>query len=339
VGVPAATPVQEPGYLGILADESGDRRGVQLIEVFEGGPAEAAGLRVGDIVQSIDGGAVGTLDELGASLTRRAAGEKLAIVVIRGVDALRIDVVLGQRPPPEQRRYPNFGRITGEGGEPLVVEPPVGVPPAVGGAAPSELPQSVPGAPVGPRPGLLGVRVVRVTPELQLAMNLPEPRGALVVEVHPDSPARKAGVPVDAVIVAANGRRVNDPDDLAQIVEGIGPGGSLRLSYYRYGQSFERVVELLGPAAEDASRPVSPAATPPSATPPAGVGTTPPAPSVPTPPEALPPAGPALGAPPSAAPSALPAPKSVTDENERLKARIAELEAQLKAAQDAAKKK
>jgi|GEM_PF-2071826 len=339
VGAPkGADPAgEEPGYLGIYANESGDGRGVRLTDVMPGGPADTAGMRVGDVLTSIDGGGVNSLDQLADSLARRAVGEQLAMVVIRGVDALRFDVVLGKRPPPGERRYPAFGRITDQGGEPIVVEPPTNAlpaaPPAPGavvgptdtlpppqGPVLSTVPQPGPGE-LGPRQrtGSLGVRVVRVTPELQLAMNLPEARGALIVEVRPDSPARKAGLPVDAVIVAANGRRVEGPDELAAIVSEIAEGGSLRVTYYRYGQSFERVVALSAPAGAALTAP--PVDAPPAIS------------EIQSPPSVVtaPPAGPSPAAAPPAAVPAAPAPRSVTDENERLKARIAELEAQLKA--------
>jgi membrane-associated protease RseP (regulator of RpoE activity) len=356
VGVPGGGGVEalpeEPGYLGILADETTDRRGVRLLDVVTGGPAEGAGMRVGDVLTSIDGAAINSLDELGNTLTQRVAGEKLAIVAIRGREAMRFDIVLGVRPPPEQRRYPNFGRVTGDGvsgGEPIVVEPPTNsLPPSPGTIVdPSQLgsltvppASTVPGPAAStvlrPRTGPLGVRVVRVTPELQLAMNLPEPRGALIVEVRPDSPARRAGLPVDAVIVAANGRRVEDPDELADIVGAIGEGGSLRVTYYRYGQSFERVVELETPPAsvvpaEPSDEAILPAPGGPTLGPPRlGPPTLGPAPSSPAANSA------STSSPSASSPNTAPAPRSVAEENERLRARVAELEALLKASQSKA---
>ena len=107
---PAAA--QEPGYLGILANESAPLgRGVTLVDVLPGGPAAVAGLQVGDLVTSIDGRGVQSLDDMASLLATRAVGERLAFVAIRGVDALRIDVTLTKRPPPDARRFPTFGRV------------------------------------------------------------------------------------------------------------------------------------------------------------------------------------------------------------------------------------
>ncbi len=310
---------EEPGYLGIIADDQGTQgRGVQLVDVLAGGPAALGGLKVGDLITSIDGVALKSLDDLAAVMRDRVVGEEVTFVVIRDGEAARLDVVLVKRPPPEERRFSNFGRI---GANPGNVQDPAGVPvgpgdpnapasritpgptvaPPVGSgsavrsidelpppSAISVVPQTerpsvapptaarVIGVPPsadppatiasvettesGPtivhpnspeatasRTGLLGIRTARVTPELQLSMNLPEPRGALVIEVRPDSPARAAGIPVDAVIVAVDAKRVNDPNDLLDAIRERGAGAEVRLSYYRYGQLYERRVTLVAP--------------------------------------------------------------------------------------------
>ncbi len=270
---PAAA--QEPGYLGILANESAPLgRGVTLVDVLPGGPAAVAGLQVGDLVTSIDGRGVHSLDDMAALLASRAVGERLAFVAIRGVDALRIDVTLTKRPPPDARRFPTFGRLGDAAGAetPVEIASPVPQPtPTIVAPAPMpELPAPLP-APTSPSPsgaqepaatdlprtGLLGIRAVEVTPELALAMNLPEPKGAMIVEVRPQSPAALAGVPVGAVITSAMGRPVTTPAELAAAVRGLGDGAELKLSYTRFGQSTEKSIRLAAPAATPATSPIA----------------------------------------------------------------------------------
>jgi len=317
----SAAPAEEPGYLGIIADDRDTQgRGIRLIDVLASGPSARAGLQVGDIITSIDGVQVKSLDDMAKVMVGRVVNEEVSFVATRGIEAVRVDVVLTKRPPPEERRFGNFGRI----GDPnvTVVAPnapaapsivtapgvpsvdslplpeaiasipktpsqtPATIAPAMPrGAKPVEpalpaapsarvapsVPETVdPDAPLTPiapgdevspaaghlRTGLLGVRTTRITPEVQLAYNLPAPRGALVVEVRPDSPAKLAGIPVDAVIVAAGGRRVDIPDDLAAAVAERGPGAELRLSYYRYGQLFEKTVTLVAPLPVAVARPM-----------------------------------------------------------------------------------
>lgn len=310
---PAATAdaEQEPGYLGILADESSPAgRGTRLVDVLPGGPAAAAGLQTGDLITSIDGHAVQSLDDMAGILRGRVVGEKVAFVAIRGVEAFRVDVVLTRRPPPEERRFPNFGKLGTDGASTVPAAPTPEPPMPSAASLPSELPtppapgpnlpgQSAPADPAAAsRTGLLGIRVVDVTPELQLAMNLTEPKGALVVEVRPNSPAAVAGIPVGAVITSAMGKVINTPADLAAAVKSIGEGGELKLSYSRYGQSAEKTVKLAAPAAST----------------------------------------PATVAPDASAVTLPAAPKSVAEENAQLKARVAELEARLQALEAAIKK-
>jgi membrane-associated protease RseP (regulator of RpoE activity) len=302
-------PGAEPGYLGIIAvDHDTQGRGVRLVDVLAGGPAALGGLKIGDLITSIDGTAIADRGAMAEVMKDRVAGEQVTFVVLRDGEVARLDVMLSKRPPPEERRFANFGTIgvdtTAIGGAPLpgsstntptVPQPPqpqmpslpapqvasvspgpVKVPenslptPKVPATQPpaSELPAPVvvpqpnidvgplaPSGPVSPngpvataaRTGLLGIRTARVTPELQLALNLPEPRGALVVEVRPGSPANVVGIPVEAVIVAVDAKRVNSPDDLLAAVREQGPGAEVRLSYYRYGQLYERRVKLEAP--------------------------------------------------------------------------------------------
>lgn len=318
----AAATENEPGYLGILANESSPPgRGVRLVDVLPDGPAAAAGLQVGDLMTSIDGRGVRTLDDLAQLLASRVVGERPTFVVIRGLDALRIDVALTKRPPPEARRFPNFGRIGAPAApESAAVESPVELepPPAqpqptiVAPAPPVQLPNPsastaapngpslgvAPPANSAPRTGLLGIRAVEVTPELALAMNLPKPTGAMIVEVRPQSPAALAGVPVGAVITSAMGRAVSGPADLADVVRSLGEGAEVKLSYTRFGQSTEKTIKLAAP----------PAAVPQ--------------------PSAAAPTEPVLPV----------APKSVAEENALLRRKLEQLEARLKELEGAAAK-
>ncbi len=66
--------------------------------------------------------------------------------------------------------------------------------------------------------GWLGVMIQDVTRELAETFAMRHPRGALVAQVMPDSPAEKAGVQLGDVIVAFNGQRVNASSSLPPLV-------------------------------------------------------------------------------------------------------------------------
>jgi len=71
-----------------------------------------------------------------------------------------------------------------------------------------------------------------------------------VVAVAEDSPAEIAGLRVESVIVAVNGKAVETPRDLVRLVDRAGPGAQVKLAYYRHGKLFERKVTL-GPGDEE----------------------------------------------------------------------------------------
>jgi serine protease Do len=83
-------------YIGIRGRATG--LGVELTDLHAGGPAERAGLRVGDVVEEIDGTPVHTLGGLLAEVERRAVGDSVDLRVLR--DGTTIDVVvrLEERP-------------------------------------------------------------------------------------------------------------------------------------------------------------------------------------------------------------------------------------------------
>ena len=97
------------------------------------------------------------------------------------------------------------------------------------------------------RRAYLGVSTARVTGEVAEALDLPVRDGALVQEVIPDGPADKAGlrggrrataVGVRAggdLIVEVDGRRIQDPEDVAEAVERRKPGDRVTVEFLRGG--------------------------------------------------------------------------------------------------------
>jgi S1-C subfamily serine protease len=93
-------------------------------------------------------------------------------------------------------------------------------------------------------------------PGLQQALNLP--KGVIVVQVNPSSPAAKAGllafrrgnrgeVVGGDVITAINDEAVNDFDDMLSVLERRSPGDSVTLTVWRSGQLRKQSVVLAAP--------------------------------------------------------------------------------------------
>ncbi len=72
-------------------------RGVRLQAVRPGSPAEAAGLRPGDVIVEFAGAPIANLEEFAALLFGARAGERVEIVVERDGQRLPTSAVLGQR--------------------------------------------------------------------------------------------------------------------------------------------------------------------------------------------------------------------------------------------------
>jgi serine protease Do len=81
--------------------------------------------------------------------------------------------------------------------------------------------------------GYLGVAVMPVTPDVRRTANLPGPRGALVAEVVPGSPAAAASLKPGDVIVRYEGDELQDPRDLTRRVAATPPGTSVKLEVAR----------------------------------------------------------------------------------------------------------
>ena len=84
--------------------------------------------------------------------------------------------------------------------------------------------------------GWLGVRIQPVTEDLAAGFGLPEPGGALVVEVTPGSPSDRAGVRQGDVILTFNGRPVSTPRELSRVVADTNQGDRVTIEIWRGGE-------------------------------------------------------------------------------------------------------
>ena len=253
----------EPGYLGMVADDREENgKGVRLVEVDNDSPAAHAGLQGGDLVTAINGRPVHSLDEFAAVLKPLNAGAKVTFDIDRQNAAQHVEVTLGRRPAPDQRRFKDFGRLPD-------------APPEENGAAPSNpslLP--TPSNPAeagdavnsGPR---LGLRTVPVTEATRLRLGLSSTAGALVVARTMGSPAERAKVPLDSVITSFNGMAVQSPSNLAALVARAPEVGQVDLAYVYNGRGFRtNIVVGQATSATPSRSPMTSAA--PRSTPPQG---------------------------------------------------------------------
>jgi len=83
--------------------------------------------------------------------------------------------------------------------------------------------------------GWLGVQIQGVDEDLAKSLKLDEPRGAIVADVTPDSPAKRAGLEPGDVIVKVDGQEVKEAGDLSKHVATKAPGSTVSLEVLRDG--------------------------------------------------------------------------------------------------------
>lgn len=235
---PETTTVQRP-YLGAMLDtvegdvQAGQPRGVLVTKVNPGGPAEQAGLKEGDRIVSFNDKSFTTIADVGRWLETMKPGDRVIIKAIRNNDrTVGMTLSLGSRDVevPVRPSRPDPPRPY----DPLDVE--------------ENMPQPdrpLPPPRVDDSPRILGVRVVPLTDQIRAQTGVSVRRGAYVESVSRGSVADQGNLPVGAVIVAYDGRRVDDAVGLIQMVRSSPVDRMIPVNYY-YGNRMESTQLFFG---------------------------------------------------------------------------------------------
>jgi putative serine protease PepD len=79
-----------------VVDQSGQPQGVGVVDVVPGGPAEAAGIRPGDVIVAVGGKKTSTPEALGAVLADLEPDQRVPVTVQRGGAEREVEVTLGE---------------------------------------------------------------------------------------------------------------------------------------------------------------------------------------------------------------------------------------------------
>jgi len=93
--------------------------------------------------------------------------------------------------------------------------------------------------------GRLGIGIQSLTKELAQSFKLDQPVGAVVTNIEKGSPADKAGLKLGDVILAYNGKKIEDPNELPRLVAATKPGDKATLEVWRNGKA-ERLAVNVG---------------------------------------------------------------------------------------------
>ena len=105
--------------------------------------------------------------------------------------------------------------------------------------------------------GWLGVLIQDVTSELAESFGMDKPRGALVSKVLDNSPAGQGGIETGDIIVAFNGRRVEQSSDLPPMVGSTRVGDKIPVEVMRGGKLRKLTLEIGALPDSEESSPVS----------------------------------------------------------------------------------
>jgi serine protease Do len=171
------------------------RTGALIAQLTPGGPGAVAGLRVGDLVLSLNGQKVSSSSELTRLVTQVPVGATFHLGVRRQGRDVDISVRAGVRPTEDQLAA------------------------AAQDGADANEDTKRPGVPA-PKPGVIGITAAALSPTLrdQRGLGL-EVRGLLIEAVQPNSDAARKGLRAGDVIVQANQQPLSTPADFASQVE------------------------------------------------------------------------------------------------------------------------
>ncbi len=176
-----------------------DRKGVLVADVFEGDPAEKAGIRAKDIILEVNGEKIETSRQLTAMIAGLKVGSSTRVKVFRNGETKTFEVVLAKR---------SDERLSDRGTPPKREEEE------------------------------LGIRVTDLTSEMAERFNLGEAAGVVVVEVESDSKGSEAGVRVGDIIKEINHEVIETVKDYKASVQKIKTGESVNFFIWRRGAGF-----------------------------------------------------------------------------------------------------
>ena len=186
-------------------------KGVLINDIVDDSPADEAGLRRGDVILTWGGDKVLDTDMLVDLVADSEVGDKAELLVLRDGDEQDIALVIGEED------WPLYGRNF------------------------SEKYLHVFGDDFH---GGIGVSLQSLSGDLGEYFGVEDGDGALITEVHEDTPAEEAGLQAGDVIVAVDGHRVESPADVSELIRDHDEGDKVELSIIRERNEQQFSVEV-----------------------------------------------------------------------------------------------
>lgn len=198
--------------------------GARVAEVVPDSAAARAGLKVGDVITAVNDRKLGG-DTLASVIGAMKPGDTATLSVNRDGTTLSIEAVLGENP--DRQGQPFLG--VSYAMQSVRIETPE-LPSQPGGQAPALPPQIEDWLKNLPMPGRGGMTA---------------DRAVVIANVAQGSPAEKAGLKTDDVIVDVGGRAMRTPQDVVTAVQAARIGEAIELTIRRQGETETRTIEAV----------------------------------------------------------------------------------------------
>ena len=169
-------------FLGVALDGNPDNanaEGIVVRSVAPNSPAAKAGIMKGDIIEKVGDRDAKDFESLMAVLTKHRPGDQLTFHLLREGQQKTVSVTLGERPA-ELSRDGDSGQARAS--------------------------------------SYIGVLTMPLNAQIKEKLGITSEKGALVTEVMPDTPAAKAGLKRDDLIISFAGKSISSPQALRAAV-------------------------------------------------------------------------------------------------------------------------
>jgi serine protease Do len=216
--------------------------GALVTTVTDNGPAQAAGIKKGDIVTRIGTTPIKSQLDLRNAMLVYVPGTTVPVELVRDGKTMTVNVKLVEYKRPVEAESPMVRDGNGRFRLPKELDPFIKDFPDLKAPDLDDPSDDVP--PLREGKARLGIMVGDLTDQTRADGHVPSSvKGALVGSVLPGSVADKAGVKGGDVILSFDGKPVHSAKDLTDMIEGVKRGSTHTLKYGRYTKSGERTEE------------------------------------------------------------------------------------------------
>jgi serine protease Do len=206
------------GYLGLMPQDIDDSlakalklrdtKGALIGQVTPGGPADKAGIKVGDVVVDFNGNKVDDSNAFRNAVAQTPPGTEAKIGLLRNGQKLEVTARLAERPKEASEK-----------------------------PAPSEAPEARPSR-------KLGLSVQTLTPDIAQQLGLDNDKGVVVADVTPGSPGDDAGLQRGDLIKEVNRVPVRTAQEFERAIQSLKKGDSAALLVRRGEASFFLAIKI-----------------------------------------------------------------------------------------------